>query len=63
MPEPLPPHDPLWNAPNLLIAPHTGGAGSPQGVRRLVAVIAGNVARVRSGSPPAGLLRLPAMKD
>jgi glyoxylate reductase len=25
-PEPLPPGDPLWDAPNLLIAPHIGSA-------------------------------------
>ncbi|MGH2842560.1 MAG: 2-hydroxyacid dehydrogenase [Solirubrobacteraceae bacterium] len=25
-PEPLPPHDPLWRAPNLLVVPHIGSA-------------------------------------
>ena len=27
-PEPLPPEHPLWQAPNLLLAPHVGGASS-----------------------------------
>jgi phosphoglycerate dehydrogenase-like enzyme len=29
-PEPLPPDDPLWSAPNLLVSPHIGGAGTPR---------------------------------
>ena len=32
-PEPLPPDDPLWDAPNLIITPHCAGACGPIGRR------------------------------
>lgn len=34
-PEPLPPTDPLWDAPNLILVPHVGGSGSTASPRRL----------------------------
>jgi phosphoglycerate dehydrogenase-like enzyme len=34
-PEPLPPEDPLWQAPNLIISPHIAVEGSPPTERRL----------------------------
>jgi phosphoglycerate dehydrogenase-like enzyme len=48
-PEPLPPDDPLWAAPNLLISPHTAGGGSTGGGRRIAAVVVENLERFRAG--------------
>ncbi len=36
-PEPLPDHDELWSAPNLIITPHYAGAGSQQAGARIAA--------------------------
>jgi len=47
-PEPLPPEDPLWDCPNLVITPHTSGA-APIRLVRLVALVAENVRRYSSG--------------
>lgn len=48
-PEPLPAGHPLWNAPNLIISPHTAGAGSTQTGVRIANVVAENIDRFRSG--------------
>ncbi|WP_171020223.1 D-2-hydroxyacid dehydrogenase [Hydrogenophaga sp. 2FB] len=50
-PEPLPASDPLWDAPNLLISPHTAGAGSTQTGLRIARVVVGNVQRFQAGEP------------
>jgi phosphoglycerate dehydrogenase-like enzyme len=42
-PEPLPPDDPLWAAPNVLVSPHFAGSGSPRSVQRLAQGVADNV--------------------
>lgn len=48
--EPLGPESPLWEIPNLLITPHTGGETS-QYERRLVDIIVENVRRWEHGEP------------
>ena len=50
-PEPLPPSDPLWDAPNLIIAPHMAGASGPVMGQRLAKVVGDNVARRLNGEP------------
>jgi phosphoglycerate dehydrogenase-like enzyme len=47
-PEPLPPDDPLWDCPNLVITPHNSGAAPIRQVR-LVALVAENVRRYSTG--------------
>jgi phosphoglycerate dehydrogenase-like enzyme len=50
-PEPLPPNDPLWDAPNLIITPHcAGGSGQASG-ERLADLVCGNLARFARGEP------------
>lgn len=50
-PEPLPPGDPLWSLPNVVITPHVAVAGSTLSAERLAAQVARNVMDVagRSG--------------
>lgn len=48
--EPLPPDDPLWSAPNLVITPHIAG-GFPEYMEDLATFFAANVDRVESGVP------------
>jgi phosphoglycerate dehydrogenase-like enzyme len=47
-PEPLPPNDPLWDCPNLVISPHNSGA-APVRMVRLVTLVAENVRRYSNG--------------
>jgi phosphoglycerate dehydrogenase-like enzyme len=47
-PEPLPPEDPLWDCPNLVITPHNSGT-APIRMVRLVALVAENVRRYSTG--------------
>jgi phosphoglycerate dehydrogenase-like enzyme len=47
-PEPLPPEDPLWDCPNLVITPHNSGL-APIRMVRLVALVAENVRRYSTG--------------
>jgi phosphoglycerate dehydrogenase-like enzyme len=47
-PEPLPPEDPLWDCPNLVITPHNSGS-APIRLVRLVALVAENVRRYSTG--------------
>jgi phosphoglycerate dehydrogenase-like enzyme len=49
-PEPLPPDDPLWTCPNLIITPHNSGVAPIRQVR-LVALVAENVRRYANGLP------------
>jgi phosphoglycerate dehydrogenase-like enzyme len=48
-PEPLPPNDPLWDAPNLIITPHcAGGSGAASG-ERLADLVCANLDRFMRG--------------
>lgn len=49
-PEPLPPGDPLWDAPGVLITPHNAGA-SPAGERRAFELVGDQVRRYVRGAP------------
>ncbi|HEX3694500.1 MAG TPA: D-2-hydroxyacid dehydrogenase [Polyangia bacterium] len=49
-PEPLPPEDPLWTAPNCFITPHAAGGHDDESVR-LVRHFLDNLARFSSGQP------------
>jgi phosphoglycerate dehydrogenase-like enzyme len=55
-PEPLPPDDPLWNCPNIIISPHHGGGGSPRSRGRLSEHIGQNLERFVAGKPLAHVL-------
>lgn len=48
-PEPLPADDPLWAAPNVLIAPHFGGSGSAASLARLADGAVANLRRLLAG--------------
>jgi phosphoglycerate dehydrogenase-like enzyme len=50
-PEPLPPDDPLWDAPNLIITPHCSGACGPAGGDRLADLACDNLERFMAGAP------------
>ena len=50
-PEPLPPEDPLWTAPNVLISPHYAGSGNPNNIKRLADGVAENLRRFMAGEP------------
>lgn len=50
-PEPLPPGDPLWNDPRVVISPHIGGFGSAAAGRRLAELFARNIAHFNAGEP------------
>ncbi len=47
-PEPLPSDDPLWTAPNLIIAPHVGGIGTPR--TRMAGRVGQNLKRLLEGT-------------
>lgn len=49
-PEPLPAGHPLWTAPNTFITPHVAGS-TPASVRRLLALIRGQLDRYLRGEP------------
>jgi phosphoglycerate dehydrogenase-like enzyme len=55
-PEPLPPDDPLWNCPNVIISPHIAGGGSPKSRIRLAEIIGDNLERFVTGKPLAHVL-------
>jgi phosphoglycerate dehydrogenase-like enzyme len=50
-PEPSPPDDPLWTAPNLIVSPHFAGGGSQASLRRLAESAACNLKRLMQGEP------------
>lgn len=50
-PEPLPPEDPLWTAPNALITMHLSGRAQTRMFERAVALFLDNLARYRAGQP------------
>jgi phosphoglycerate dehydrogenase-like enzyme len=49
-PEPLPPDDPLWDAPNLIISPHAAGGTSPFSQQRLAERVIENLTKLRNGT-------------
>lgn len=49
-PEPLPPDDPLWSAPNLLLTPHMAG-DTPRRFRRSWRFVGEQVSRLHDGLP------------
>jgi phosphoglycerate dehydrogenase-like enzyme len=51
VPEPLPADDPLWDAPNLVISPHTAGGGSNHSPHRLAAAVRANLEEFIAGRP------------
>jgi phosphoglycerate dehydrogenase-like enzyme len=48
-PEPLPADDPLWQAPRLIVSPHTAGAGSPLAAKRIAGLLTENLRRFGAG--------------
>jgi phosphoglycerate dehydrogenase-like enzyme len=56
--EPLPDGDPLWGAPNLIISPHVGGAGSPFTGKRIADVVVDNLERYQRGEPLRNLVTI-----
>ncbi|MCX7685517.1 MAG: NAD(P)-binding domain-containing protein [Acetobacteraceae bacterium] len=55
-PEPLPPDDPLWGAPNLIVSPHFAGGGSRTSLARLADGAAANLRRLMAGEPLMNLV-------
>jgi len=53
--EPLPPDNPLWQMPNVVITPHTAGASQMRGHRNVRRFIE-NLRRYRAGEPLDGLV-------
>ena len=50
-PEPLPPGDPLWGLPNVLITPHVAGYGGEVAPRRILALVGRNLGHFMAGRP------------
>jgi phosphoglycerate dehydrogenase-like enzyme len=48
-PEPLPPEDPLWTCPHLIISPHVAALGSAAVLQCLAELTAGNLRRFLAG--------------
>jgi phosphoglycerate dehydrogenase-like enzyme len=48
-PEPLPPHHPLWDSPNLIISPHVAGSSGAMSAKRLAEMAAENLRRFLAG--------------
>jgi phosphoglycerate dehydrogenase-like enzyme len=59
-PEPLPPGDPLWTAPNVIITPHVAGFGGQVPARRILALIERNVDHYRAGRPLEARIPVPS---
>lgn len=55
-PEPLPPDNPLWDAPNLILAPHMAGAPGAVTAKRLAQVVFDNVTRHLKGEALAHIV-------
>ena len=55
-PEPLPPDNQLWDAPNLILAPHMAGAPSAVTAKRLAQVVYDNVTRHLKGEALAHIV-------
>ena len=57
-PEPLPPGDPLWDCPNLLISPHVAGSAGARGRARLADFVVENVKRYVAGQAVTHIVTL-----
>lgn len=55
-PEPLPPGDPMWDAPGVLITPHLAG-DTPAAEQRAFALVGEQVRRYLSGEPLANVVK------
>ncbi len=53
--EPLPPEDPMWDFPNVVMTPHTAGASQKRAGRNIDRFV-GNVRRFRRGQSLIGLV-------
>lgn len=53
--EPLPPENPLWNCPNVILTQHTGGGTEDEGMRKVEAFL-DNFRRFAAGRPLAGVV-------
>jgi len=51
--EPLPPGDPLWAMPNVLITPHLASVAIPASSAQQIAL---NIERIRAGRPPENIV-------
>jgi phosphoglycerate dehydrogenase-like enzyme len=60
-PEPLPPGDPLWTTPGVIITPHIGSFGSRATGQRLAEQYDRNLDRFARGEPLEGTIVLPAL--
>jgi phosphoglycerate dehydrogenase-like enzyme len=56
--EPLPSDDPLWQAPNIVIAPHMAGMGGGLTGGRVADVVIDNIERLRDGRPIQHLIKI-----
>ena len=54
-PEPLPKDDPLWDAPNVLITPHVGGASSAM-FPRMVRLVQQQIGLMLEGKEPVNVV-------
>ena len=50
-PEPLPPDDPLWSHPDVIITPHVAGYGGTVAARRITALVDRNLDAYAAGRP------------
>lgn len=57
-PEPLPPDDPLWAAPNVVVTGHSSGASATRIPERAAALLLDNLARYLAGEPLRNLVDL-----
>lgn len=62
-PEPLPADDPLWDAPNLIISPHCGGAGSSESLERLAEAVDANLQSFIAGRELRNVLDISARRS
>jgi phosphoglycerate dehydrogenase-like enzyme len=57
-PEPLPPNDSLWDAPNLIVTPHCAGASGAASGERLTDLVCANLARFMRGEKLQHVVKL-----
>ena len=57
-PEPLPPNDSLWDAPNLIVTPHCAGASGAASGERLTDLVCANLTRFMRGEKLQHVVKL-----